>query len=80
MTKIEHNYVAKAIGNTNSKALAIKAMCAHCMGCTESYREPGYRQAIGNCSSTKCPLYNFRPFRDAKESHRSDPESTISFE
>lgn len=42
---------------------AIKAMCAHCMGCTEESVEPGFRSLIRDCGSPKCPLFAFRPYR-----------------
>lgn len=43
---------------------AIKAMCAHCMGCTKDHAEPGFREAIRDCTSPDCPLYAFRPYRN----------------
>lgn len=46
----------------NSRKLAIHAMCASCMGCTEEMPEPGWRGGVRECSSMGCPLYNFRPF------------------
>ena len=60
---IEHNAVVKNLGNVKSLRLAVNAMCFHCMGCTEDHYEPGTKEEIRNCSSPKCPLYNFRPYQ-----------------
>jgi len=46
-----------------SRALAIKAMCAQCFGCTENHLEKGFRESISSCSMCSCPLYSFRPYR-----------------
>ena len=43
---------------------AIKAMCAHCVGCTETHLERGFRESIRACSSPRCPIYRYRPYRD----------------
>ena len=43
---------------------AIKAMCAHCMGCTRDHIEPGFRECIRNCTAPHCPLYFYRPYQD----------------
>ncbi len=45
---------------------SIKAMCAHCMGCTETHIEPGFRESIRACSDRRCPLYAYRPYRDSE--------------
>lgn len=42
---------------------AIKAMCAHCVGCNRSHVEVGFRQDIRDCKSTECPLHMYRPFQ-----------------
>jgi hypothetical protein len=52
--------------NPTSRAFAIKAMCAHCMGCTANHLEPGFRQSISTCTAPACPLYSFRPYRSDK--------------
>ena len=65
-TKAIHNPVVKNIGNTGSRKLAISAMCAHCMGCTEGHLESGFREEIRMCSAQKCPLWLFRPFQSAQ--------------
>lgn len=46
-----------------SKALAIEAMCAHCMGCTKHHLEPGFRKAVAECSAPHCPLHAVRPYK-----------------
>lgn len=46
-----------------TRAMAIKAMCAHCMGCTSEHIEQGFKQSIRDCDSTHCPLHRFRPYR-----------------
>ena len=53
--------------NPRSRALAVKAMCAQCFGCTETHLEEGFRQSIRECSSTHCALYELRPFTDRKK-------------
>jgi hypothetical protein len=50
----------------SSRALAIKAMCAHCMGCTDDHQEQGFRQSISTCTAPACPLYSLRPYRAEK--------------
>ena len=50
-----------------SKVKAIRAMCASCMGCTESYQEPGWKQQVADCSAFNCPLHSHRPYRAKKE-------------
>lgn len=42
---------------------AIKAMCAHCVGCTRDHIEPGFREDIRSCVSKDCPLWQFRPYQ-----------------
>ena len=45
---------------------SIKAMCAHCMGCTTTHLERGFKESIKECSATTCPLYRYRPYRDSE--------------
>jgi hypothetical protein len=49
-----------------SRAYAIKAKCAECVGCTSSHIEKGFRESISSCSSYSCPLYRFRPYQAKK--------------
>ncbi len=46
-----------------TRAYAIKAMCAQCMGCTRENTEEGYRTLIKECKSSECPLFTFRPYQ-----------------
>ena len=46
-----------------TRGKAIKAMCAHCMGCTRDHIEPGFRECIRNCTSIGCPLHLYRPYQ-----------------
>lgn len=50
-----------------TRGKAIKAMCAHCMGCTREHMEPGFRQCIRDCTSEGCPLHRYRPFQKDAE-------------
>jgi hypothetical protein len=61
--RVEHNAVLKNVGNVSSRRLAIKAMCFHCMGCTEDHYEYGVKDDIRNCTSPMCPLWHFRPYQ-----------------
>ena len=58
------NPILKAKSMPNSRRFAINAMCAQCMGCTETHIEPGFRKDIKGCASTACPLFAFRPYQD----------------
>jgi hypothetical protein len=46
---------------------AIKAMCAHCVGCTREHLEPGFRDDIRGCVAKDCPLWQFRPYQKKEE-------------
>ncbi len=52
--------------NQKSRAYAIKAKCAECVGCTSNHIEKGFRESISSCSSYSCPLYRFRPYQAQK--------------
>ena len=58
----------------NSKALAIKTMCAHCVGCTQNRLESGFRTLIAECEVFACPLHAFRPYvaKSALDSRKID--------
>ena len=45
----------------------VRAMCAHCMGCTQTSRPSGLSRLIKECSSEGCPLYQFRPYQAKPE-------------
>jgi hypothetical protein len=49
-----------------SRAYAIKAKCAECVGCTSNHIEKGFRESISSCSSYSCSLYRFRPYQAKK--------------
>ena len=46
-----------------TRANAIKAKCAECMGCTREAIEPGFRGLIRDCGSDGCPLFPWRPYQ-----------------
>jgi hypothetical protein len=50
----------------SSRAYAIKAKCAECVGCTSNHIEKGFRESISSCSCYSCPLYRFRPYQAKK--------------
>ena len=52
--------------NPNSRAKAIHAKCAECVGCTSNQVEKGFKESISLCSSYACPLHAFRPYRSIK--------------
>lgn len=43
-----------------TRKLAIELMCMECMGGESS---PGVRAHVKGCTSPKCPLYCYRPFK-----------------
>ena len=51
----------------NTRKTAIDAFCAHCMGeeinPPRKPQKPGYRTSIANCTSTGCPLHDWRPYK-----------------
>lgn len=51
--------IATAKKNPQSRALAIKAFCASCIG----FPEPGWRAEIRGCTALECPLYSHRPYQ-----------------
>ena len=76
-----HNPYDRNLGNTTSLRTALNAMCAHCMGCTEGYMEPGFREEIRNCTAPKCPLWHFRPYQQkAQEAPNSMLKTNASAE
>lgn len=59
----ESNPMVRFRDGKQTRSAAIKAMCAHCMGCTYTAIEPGFRASVRDCTSTGCPLHQFRPFQ-----------------
>ena len=49
-----------------SRAYAIRAKCAECVGCTPNHLEKGFKESISYCSSFSCPLHEFRPYQAKK--------------
>ena len=49
-----------------SRAYAVKAKCAECVGCTPDHLEKGFKESISACSSHSCPLHRFRPYQANK--------------
>lgn len=56
-----------------TRAYAIRAKCAECMGCTKESINPGFRKMIRDCTAPACPLFQFRPYQQ-KES--DEPEAS----
>lgn len=63
----EHNPLARFDPLRDGRKAAIDAMCAACMGCTPQWSEPGFKRAVIECSSKRCPLWTFRPFQPTGE-------------
>lgn len=51
---------------------SIKAMCAHCMGCTETHLERGFRESIRACKAVHCPLHRNRPYKGSDSPEPND--------
>ena len=60
---VENNPIRQFAANPNSRAAAMKAKCAECIGCTPDHMERGFRASISECSSYSCALHSFRPFQ-----------------
>lgn len=59
----EHNLILKYKRNPKSRKLAIYANCFECMGGTEAdMPDPGWKEAIRDCTSAECNLFQFRPY------------------
>ena len=58
-----------ALDKKMTRQRAIKAMCAHCMGCTKDHIEQGFRECVRNCTSVNCPLYFYRPYQAREKEH-----------
>ena len=50
----------------SSRAYAVRAKCAECVGCTPDHLEKGFKETILSCSSESCPLHSFRPYQREK--------------
>jgi len=60
---IQVNPIRQLRNNPTSRAAAIKAKCAECVGCSLDHLEKGFRVSISECSSYSCQLHSLRPFR-----------------
>jgi len=60
------NPVQQFTNNPASRAYAVKAKCAECVGCTPDHLEKGFKESISSCSSESCPLHRFRPYQREK--------------
>ena len=60
-----------------TRANAIRAKCAECVGCSREGTEPGFRATIRDCTSQRCPLWQFRPYQraEADEPEADEPEA-----
>jgi hypothetical protein len=60
------NPIEQFQSNPLSRAYAIRAKCAECVGCTPDHLERGFKDSISSCSSESCPLHRFRPYQREK--------------
>lgn len=60
------NPIDRYLRKPSSRTLAVHAMCASCVGCTEGHLEKGFKETISACSSYSCPLRPFRPYQAKK--------------
>lgn len=60
------NPIGQFRANPSSRAYAVKAKCAECVGCTPDHLEKGFKESISSCSSESCPLHRFRPYQANK--------------
>jgi hypothetical protein len=60
------NPIQQFINNSTSRAYAMRAKCAECVGCTPYHLERGFTDSISSCSSYSCPLHRFRPYQREK--------------
>lgn len=60
------NPILRYQNNLDSRAAAIHAKCADCVGCTPNHLEKGFKESISSCTSYSCSLYRFRPYQREK--------------
>ncbi len=63
MSEPFYNPIEKAKLHPKSKTMAIKAMCAYCMG----FPDPGWRNQVKECTSPGCPLWTHRPYQQGQD-------------
>jgi len=62
----DFNPILQFQSRPSSRAYAVKAKCAECVGCTPNHIEKGFKESISSCSSYSCPLHRFRPYQREK--------------
>ena len=62
----DFNPILQFQSRPSSRAYAVKAKCAECVGCTPNHLEKGFKESISSCSSYSCPLHRFRPYQREK--------------
>jgi hypothetical protein len=62
----DFNPILQFQSRPSSRAYAVKAKCAECVGCTSEHLEKGFKESISSCSSESCPLHRFRPYQANK--------------
>ena len=62
----DFNPILQFQSRPSSRAYAVKAKCAECVGCTPEHLEKGFKETISSCSSESCPLHRFRPYQANK--------------
>ena len=62
----DFNPILQFQSRPSSRAYAVKAKCAECVGCTQNHLERGFKESISSCSSYSCPLHRFRPYQANK--------------
>jgi len=66
----DFNPILQFQSRPSSRAYAVKAKCAECVGCTPDHLEKGFKESISSCSSYSCPLHGFRPYQAEKSLNR----------
>ena len=69
------NPIKQFYRNPMSRAYAVKAKCAECVGCTQNHLERGFKESISSCSTYSCPLHRFRPYQANKS--LEDQKTTV---
>ena len=62
----DFNPILQFQSRPSSRAYAVKAKCAECVGCTPDQLEKGFEASILFCSSYSWPLHRFRPYQREK--------------
>ena len=71
----DFNPILQFQSRPSSRAYAVKAKCAECVGCTQNHLERGFKESISSCSSYSCPLHRFRPYQANKS--LEDQKTTV---